>query len=66
MVRPKDEVRRIPEDVPDDASFEEIRYRIYVHQKIKRGLEDIDRGRLLTRKEVETANIPPPGRRWNV
>jgi predicted transcriptional regulator len=53
MVRPKDEVRRILEDVPDDATFDEIQYRIYVCQRIKRGLRDIDRGRLLTQKEVE-------------
>jgi len=53
MVRPKDEVRRILENVPDDASFEEIQYRIYVYQRIKRGLMDIEKGRLLTRKEVE-------------
>jgi predicted transcriptional regulator len=53
MVRPKAEVQRILESVPDDASFEEIQYRIYVCQRIKRGLKDIEKGRLLTQKEVE-------------
>jgi len=53
MVRPKDEVRRILENVPDDATFEDIQYRIYVCQRIKRGLKDMEEGRLLTQKEVE-------------
>jgi predicted transcriptional regulator len=53
MVRPKDEVRRILENVPDDASFEDIQYRIYVCQRIKRGLKDMDEDRLLTQNEVE-------------
>jgi predicted transcriptional regulator len=53
MVRPKAEVQRILESVPDDASFEEIQYRIYVCQRIKRGLRDIDSGRVLTQKDVE-------------
>jgi predicted transcriptional regulator len=53
MARPKSEVQRILESVTDDASFEEIQYRIYVCQRIKRGLKDIEKDRLLTRKEVE-------------
>lgn len=53
MVRPKAEVQRMLESVPDDATFEDIQYRIYVCQRIMRGLNDVDEGRLLTQKQVE-------------
>ena len=53
MSTPKNEVKKILEQVPDDASFEDIQYHIYVCQKIKKGLKDIDEGRLLTQKEIE-------------
>ena len=32
----KDEVRRILEQIPDNASFEDIQYHIYVREKIDR------------------------------
>jgi len=36
------------EDSKDDSSFEENLYRAYVRQKIDRGLEDVEAGRLLS------------------
>ena len=41
------------EQLPDDASFEDIQYHIYVREKIERGLEDIQEGRLLSQEDVE-------------
>ena len=49
----KEEVRRILELVPDNASFEDIQYHIYVREKIERGLEDVQNGKLLSQEEVE-------------
>jgi predicted transcriptional regulator len=49
----KEEVRRILDQVSEDASLEDIQYHIYVCQKIERGLKDVSRGRLLSQKEVE-------------
>lgn len=49
----KQEVRRLLEGLPDDASFEDIQYQIYVCQKIQRGLQDVAEGRTLTQEEVE-------------
>ena len=49
----KDAVREILEQLPEDASYEEIRYRIYVREKVERGLEDLRQGRVLTQEEVE-------------
>ena len=49
----KEEVRRILDQIPDDATFEDIQYHIYVREKIERGLKDIQEGRLLSQEEVE-------------
>jgi len=53
MKTAKEEVRRMLEQIPDDASFEDIQYHIYVREKIERGLKDIEEGRLLSQEEVE-------------
>ena len=53
MKTAKKEVRKILDQIPDDASLEDIQYHIYVCQKIERGLQDIDDGRVLSRKQVE-------------
>jgi predicted transcriptional regulator len=49
----KDEVRRILEQTPESASFEDIQYHIYVREKVDRGLDDIERGRVISQEEVE-------------
>jgi len=49
----KEEVRRMLDHIPDDASFEDIQYHIYVRQKIERGLNDIEEGGVLSQEEVE-------------
>ena len=35
----KDEVSSMLEKLPDDASYEDIQYHLYVLEKVKRGLE---------------------------
>ncbi len=49
----KEEVKRILEELPEDASLEDIQYHIYVRQKIERGLEDLEGGRVLSEEEFE-------------
>jgi predicted transcriptional regulator len=53
MGRPKEEVRRLLDTLPDEASFEDIQYHIYVQQAIRRGLESAERGELIDQEEVE-------------
>lgn len=55
MVRaiPKEEVRRLLDAIPDDASFEDIQYHIYIQQKIDRGIEASDRGDFVSDEEIE-------------
>ena len=39
MGSPKDEVNSLLQKLPDDASFEDIQYHLYVLEKVRRGLE---------------------------
>jgi predicted transcriptional regulator len=48
----KNEAHRIVEDLPEDASWEDLIYRIYVRQSIEAGLADADAGRVETVEEV--------------
>ena len=49
----KEEVRKLLDQLPEDSSYEDIQYHIYVREKVQRGLEDIEAGRTLTQEEVE-------------
>jgi len=49
----KEEVRKMLDQLPDDASFEDIQYHIYVREKIGSGLKDVQEGRVLSQEEVE-------------
>ena len=50
---PKEEVRRLLETIPDEASYEDIQYHIYVQQKIDKGLEASERGDFISDEEME-------------
>ena len=53
MLTAKEEVKKILDQLPDDVSYEDIQYHIYVREKIERGLSDIRDGNLLSQEEVE-------------
>ena len=53
MSTAKEEVRKMLDQIPDDASFEDIQYHVYVCQKIEHGLKDIEEDHLLSQEEVE-------------
>lgn len=50
---PKNDVLKIVERLPDDASYEDIQYHIYVRQKVLRGLKALKRGDTMTQREVD-------------
>ncbi len=53
METAKEEVRRILDLLPDDATLEDIQYRIYVRQASAAGLRDVNEGRVVSQEEVE-------------
>ena len=53
MQTAKQEVQQLLEELPDDATLEDIQYHLYVKQKIAQGLADVAAGRVLSQDEVE-------------
>jgi len=50
---PKEEVRRLLETLPDEASYEDIQYHIFIQQKIDKGLEASESGDFISDDEIE-------------
>ena len=53
MATAKEEVRQLLDHLPDDVSFEQIQYHIYVRQKVEKALAAANEDRLLSQEEVE-------------
>ena len=53
MITAKEEVRKMLDNLPDDASFEDIQYHIYVREKIELGLQAVEEGNVLSEEEAE-------------
>jgi len=49
----KESVRKLLDELPDDASLEDIQYHIYVREKIEQGLRDLEAGRTVDQDEAE-------------
>jgi len=48
----KQEAHRILEKLPDEATWDDLMYQIYVRQTIEAGIKDSDEGRTIDVKEV--------------
>ena len=48
-----DEVATVLKHLPKGSTLEDVQYGLYVLEKIKHGLADIEAGRTLTQAEVE-------------
>jgi predicted transcriptional regulator len=49
----KQQAAEMIRDLPDQATWDDIMYELYVRQKIEQGLRDGDEGRLVSQEEVE-------------
>lgn len=49
-----EEVRSLLDRLPQDATIEDLQYQLYVFDKVKKGLESIERDGGLTQEEVES------------
>ena len=55
----KDDLRQLLDQLPDDVSYEDVHYHLYVRQKIQRGLQDVREGKVLSQEELDERT-----RRW--
>ncbi len=53
MPSAKDAARQIIEQLPDQATWDDIMYELYVKQKIEEGLADIEAGRTIPHDQVK-------------
>ena len=49
----KREALELIQQLPDNSSFEDIQYHLYVREKVEGGLRDLKRRRTVSQKEVE-------------
>lgn len=57
MTRPRNikaDARRIVEELPDDATWEDLMYKIYVLESVEAGLADVEAGRSIPHEEAVT------------
>jgi predicted transcriptional regulator len=53
MATAKEEVAELLRRLPDDCTLEDIQYHLYVLEKIRRGVDDADAGRVQSQEQVE-------------
>lgn len=49
----KKEVENMLEDLPEDANWDDVMYKIYVRQSIEQGLKDSGAGRTISHEEIK-------------
>ena len=50
----KDAARHVIDSLPEDATWEDVEYHLYVRRKVERGLKDIEEGRVISHAEAKT------------
>ncbi len=53
MSTAKEDVRRILDHLPEDATLEDIQYHLYVRQKIEQSIGEADAEEVVSNDEVE-------------
>ena len=53
MQTAKKEINKLLRRLPEDCSMEDIQYHIYVLQKIERGLQQADEGKVISAATLE-------------
>jgi predicted transcriptional regulator len=53
MATAKQEVQKVLDTLPEETSLEDIQYHLYVLQRVERGRQDIEAGRVIPQEEVE-------------
>lgn len=48
----REAARQLVEKLPDDATWEDLLYQIYVQQSVEAGLADVREGRVVSGEEV--------------
>lgn len=58
MTTAKQVARALIEQLPDEASWDEIMYQLYVKQKIEQGLQAVHEGRVVSHEQARDRLLP--------
>ncbi len=61
MSTAKQAAKQIIDQLPDQATWDDIMYELYVKQKIEAGLADIDAGRTIPHEQVKAELLANEG-----
>jgi hypothetical protein len=50
----KKEMDELLEELPEEANWNDVMYKIYVRQSIEQGLSDVEEGRIISHKELKS------------
>ena len=50
----KEAIRKLIDALPDDATWEDVQYSIYVRERVERGRREAEQGHLIDHEEIET------------
>lgn len=53
MPTAKEEIRRILDALPDDATWEDVQHSIYVRERVERGRREVQEDKIVADDEVE-------------
>ncbi len=48
----RESARQVVESLPDQCTWDDLLYELYVRQKIDQGLDDVEHGRVVSHEEV--------------
>lgn len=54
----KKEVENLIKDLPEEADWDDLMYKIYVRQSIEQGLEDSEDGRTVSHEDIKKKYQP--------
>ncbi|HTZ73639.1 MAG TPA: hypothetical protein VMB47_06945 [Candidatus Aquilonibacter sp.] len=54
MATAKEEIRKMLDALPDDASWEDVQYSIYVRERVERGRAEAAQEKVIDQDEIET------------
>ena len=53
MATAKEEIRKLLDALPDDATWEDVQYSIYVRERVERGRREAAQSGLIDQEEIE-------------
>ncbi len=49
----KEEAKKLIDKLPDEATWDDVMYEMYVRKKIDKGIKAADEGKLVSQKEIK-------------